>query len=290
MRVPTADRHDADGLLGHAGGIGPPGGDGGIHRGGVDDPDPWPGSRWAAKGAGVGQSAGPVELAGWRVQVGGDIVRQAVFVACHQQGQPVDVILRLCHAAVWRGLLQGQFDGEGGALRRRAGQLQGAAHELHEMTRYHQPKPGAAEAARGRRVALGEGGKQARLGGLVHADAIVADPQRYLPGAARGRGGAHAHANAAGARRAAGEFDAITDKVDQDLAQPQTVAQHGLGHPGIDEQAQFHAFLVGQMVEHATCFFDHVDESERRVLDGQPSSLDLGKIEDVVDDREQGKS
>ena len=85
-----------------------------------------------------------------------------------------------------------------------------------------------------------------------------------------------------------GELDGVVDEVGQDLGQTQGVADQVVGHPGGDMDEEFQALLVGLEANHGGDVAEDVVEPEGDVLHLQLVGLDLGKVEDVVDDAKQG--
>ncbi|OIQ87435.1 hypothetical protein GALL_306860 [mine drainage metagenome] len=85
-----------------------------------------------------------------------------------------------------------------------------------------------------------------------------------------------------------GELDRIAGQVEQHLAQTAGVAAQHVGHGGVDARHQRQVLppgLGGQKLGHA---FDHVGQGEVFFLDAHAPGFDLGKIENVVDDVQQG--
>jgi hypothetical protein len=85
-----------------------------------------------------------------------------------------------------------------------------------------------------------------------------------------------------------GELDGITDEIDQDLANATGIAAEVGGDIGLDEAGQFEAFFVGFAGEHFDGGFDHLTEVQVGFLDGEGAVFDLGEVEEVIDDGEQG--
>ena len=162
-------------------------------------------------------------------------------------------------------------------------------HGLGKAAYDRQAESGPAEAARGRAVGLHEGLKQpfALFGGKP--DAGVGDPddepelalRRFVP-AATGQA-----LQREPDRACLGELDGVAQKIEQDLSQPQGIAQYALGHVGRDVGCELHALgggLRGQRLDRA------LDQLHRRQVEGleiEATGLDLREIEDVVDDAQQ---
>ncbi len=85
-----------------------------------------------------------------------------------------------------------------------------------------------------------------------------------------------------------GELDGVVEQVEQDLAQAGDVAGNGVGNVVVDLVGQVKPLLRrprGHEVERA---FDAVTQVERLVLQLHLARFDLRKVEDVVDDGQQG--
>ena len=164
-----------------------------------------------------------------------------------------------------------------------------AAHQFDQLIGNGQTQPGAAETAGGGSVGLGKGGEQPRLRLVVHADAVVDDAEFHRDPLRRALHQQSPHRDTAQARFAAGEFDRIIDQIDQYLAQAQGVAHQGGRYRRIDEHRQGDVFLLRHVVHQAAHAFHHVGHGQRFAFEFELAGLDLGEIEDVVDDAEQGE-
>ncbi len=265
----------------------------GVRRGrrapGVDQPDPWAGRGRPGMRAGRREVWRPLDPGAGGDQIGGQVVGQAVGATHRKAGEAGQqgVYLAGGAAGCFRHGHAGQAQGEARTLARCALHADIAAHQFGQVARDGQPQPGAAEAPRGRGVGLGEGGEEARLGGFVHADAVVGDMDvdDDLSGFACGQHGAHRHM--ALPPLPAGEFDGVVGQVDQHLAQARRIAENLCGQRRVGEQRQFHSFFQGQMVEHAAGLFHHLGDRCRHLFDLQLAGLDLREIQDVVDHTQQ---
>ncbi len=84
-----------------------------------------------------------------------------------------------------------------------------------------------------------------------------------------------------------GELDRVVADVEQDLAQARGVAEQcGRQQRRLDEQ-ELDALVVGAHAHEIAEIFEHVAEREPDDLDVELAGLDLGEVEDVVDDAEQ---
>jgi len=77
------------------------------------------------------------------------------------------------------------------------------------------------------------------------------------------------------------------DQVGQDLAHPQRVSQEPLRHVGSHAEHQFQLFFARPLPDQCIDVAQHIVDPERDAFNRQLAGLDLGKIEDVVDDAEQ---
>ncbi len=169
------------------------------------------------------------------------------------------------------------------ALARGALHPDASPHQLDQIFGNGQSEAGAAVFARGRGIGLVERLEQALALLGRHADTGVLHPKMQFHivfGLGDGFNTQHDLA-------LLGELDRVIAQVDQNLAQPQRVAQQRHGHVGcgLKDQLQtlvfsFHAEQVGKIVH-------HVFELERDFFHEHLAGLDFGKIKDVVDDAQQ---
>jgi hypothetical protein len=184
---------------------------------------------------------------------------------------------------------QAQREGEDAAAAVLAGHLHVSAHELHELARDGEPEARAAVFARGGAVRLGEGLEKAlELLGL-QADARVLHLHEQHDGGVvlRVRGGlgaAHAHDDLA----RLGEFDRVADEVGEHLAEARGIAAQHERHVHVDLAGELQALLLRGVREQLHDLLDRRAQVEVQLLQLHLAGLDLGEVEDVVDDREQG--
>ena len=83
------------------------------------------------------------------------------------------------------------------------------------------------------------------------------------------------------------ELERVAHAVEEDLAQPDFVEHQAAGQGGIDFHAQLHVLLRGFLGKNLLDLAQ--DRADRNVLvfEVQLAGLDLGKVEDVVDELEQ---
>ena len=110
------------------------------------------------------------------------------------------------------------------------------------------------------------------------ADAGVADAERQ--GAVRRR--LDRDRDAAGF----GELDGIADQVEQHLAQAGGVADDAVRGCVVDERGDFDALGMGARRQQLDHVLDQRAQRERLDVEIEPARLDLGKIEDVLDQAE----
>jgi hypothetical protein len=86
---------------------------------------------------------------------------------------------------------------------------------------------------------------------------------------------------------AAGEFQAIADEVQQDLADPPRVAVQVARHAGRDGGFHRNAALFAVRGRHGEHGIDELVQVERLHLQFDHPRLDLGNVEDVLEQRRQ---
>ena len=89
---------------------------------------------------------------------------------------------------------------------------------------------------------------------------------------------------------ALGELDGVVDEVGQDLAEPQRVAQQVLGNRRRDVGQELQPLVVRLLGGERGDRADDLVEPEVGGLDVELAGLDLGEVEDVVDDAEQRRA
>ena len=120
---------------------------------------------------------------------------------------------------------------------------------------------------------------------LAHADALVVDAGDEAGAGAvrRGRFQVQAHGHAAGG----GKLDGIAEQVAEDLRDARAVRAHALRHAVADLAGKVQLLPVGLR----TVQGQHVIEQQARVevaqFDVHLACLDLGQVEDVVQDAHQ---
>ena len=179
-------------------------------------------------------------------------------------------------------VVQGDRAGEDAAAAGVRRVFQGAAHGVHELVRDGEPEPGAAvDASRGG-VTLGEGLEEVgqlrvRTPTPVSATSTLSHT-RSSSGSAVAADGNHA---------VLGELHGVRDQVGDHLRQPRRVApQHGRD-VRVTRHHEVQPLLAGQLGEHGGHLLQQQPDVEVQPLQLQPAGLDLGEVEDVVDQPEQ---
>jgi hypothetical protein len=84
-----------------------------------------------------------------------------------------------------------------------------------------------------------------------------------------------------------GELDRVADQVHQDLPETTLVADQRVGDRGIDVTGELEPLVVRPERQRAQRALEALAEPERRRVQQHHTRLDLGEVEDVVDDRQQ---
>ena len=179
---------------------------------------------------------------------------------------------------------------EGGSLVDDALGPHGAAEHLGEALADREAEAGAAVLAGGRVVDLAKRLEQAVHAVGADADAGVGDRELQL--VARGGVavalGELAGADGDGDLAAGGELDGVADEVDEDLAQAGGVGDEPRRGARVDDRGEVEALVAelagGDEVDHG---LDEAAQLEGVVLELELVGLDLGEVEDVVDEGEQ---
>ena len=84
-----------------------------------------------------------------------------------------------------------------------------------------------------------------------------------------------------------GKFDGVPQQVHDDLANPDLIADHIVGHIRLPLAQQLQIFLVSAHGQRAHRFVQIVAQIEANRIQLQPARLDFRKVQNVVDDGEQ---
>ena len=173
---------------------------------------------------------------------------------------------------------QGDGEGEDRAAARIVFERQRAAHEADELAGDGEPEAGALEAARVGAVALLEMSKIAarRSAGTPGPVSVTAKRSAALAPLDR-------DADAAGR----GEFHRIAGEVHQHLPQAHAVGAHETRRLGADRGGDLEALALGARREQLDHALDEPHEVDRLDDEAEMAGLDLGEIEDLVDERDQ---
>ena len=95
---------------------------------------------------------------------------------------------------------------------------------------------------------------------------------------------AHGHGYEAAIR----EFDGVRKKIRDDLAQPQRIAHDVRRRRGVHFEVQRDAFLRGPRLIRFDAIVEHAAHVERDLLDHHAARFNLRKIQNVVQQSEQG--
>ncbi len=186
------------------------------------------------------------------------------------------------------GPLETQQGREGRAAARLAGDPDIAAHGARQPARDGEPQARATLAPAYGGLCLLELAEQEGQGVGLDADAGVlhGDGDGNLVGGCRPAGfvlAADGDEDAARIR----ELDGVADEVGQDLPQAHLVAAHCLGQMGMHGPGDIDTLLVGlgrKQLHHA---LHAIGDDERLGFEHQPVGLDLGEVEDLVDQGEK---
>ena len=214
------------------------------------------------------------------------VSRRASSEASSEAGATISMALPPSAGAAKPGALgifeprQRQRDTERRALARPARHADPAAHAFDDAPRNREAKAGAAELAVGAAFGLLELQEDARLLLGRDADAGVAHLEHDL--VAHGARLDH-DADATGL----GELDRIAGEVEQHLAQACGIAGDALRQRLVDVGGDFEALGLRAGPEQLDHLLDQSERRERTRLEVELAGLDLGEVEDFLDQREQ---
>ena len=83
------------------------------------------------------------------------------------------------------------------------------------------------------------------------------------------------------------EFDCIVCEVNQDLAKPERIAHQNRWYLRVAFEQELKPFFLGFDLRNSREIFQHLVNFKFNFLDIQPACLNLGEIQDIVDDAEQ---
>src|SRR5580698_6310840 len=88
-------------------------------------------------------------------------------------------------------------------------------------------------------------------------------------------------------RSTLGELDRISDQIDHDLVQPVGISTQRVRYLRIGRYLQQKTLFLHAMIKDPLHMVQHVLQPEIDLLDRQLAGLDLGKVENIVDDDKQ---
>ena len=214
-------------------------------------------------------------------QVVADHLAVGGVVVHHQHGQPGEVLGWPLHRSLAHPQTEGE--GKGGARTLGTHYLEVAPHPVHQPLADRQPEAGPSEAAGGRGVRLAEGVEEA-------GPRLVADPN---PRVAHRKADRHPVAlfggevNTQGDLTPLGELHRVAQEVEKDLAQPPRIAHHPAGDRLAHVDNQLDPLLRGAPRHQGRHPLGALAQVKGDLLEGELARLDLGEVEDVVEDREE---
>jgi hypothetical protein len=155
-----------------------------------------------------------------------------------------------------------------------------AAEDLRDPLRDRQAETGPAELARHRRVSLLEG-REERI------ELVGSDSDSRVGYDQRGKLGLGVVADLNSDEARAGELDRVPQQVDQRLTNARRVGEDLGGNRCGKVDVESDPLLVGPHAQQRGCLAHHLHEVERDALHVEPPRLDLGDVENVVQDVEE---
>ena len=193
----------------------------------------------------------------------------------------VDAEARADSVAVGHGQAEREVEGAAGTFA--ALDPDAAAHQLHQLRGDRQPEAGAAVAARHRGVRLLERAEDLVELVLRNADAGIADREVQLRVALAPLEHLDADDDLAGV----GELDRVADQVHEHLAEPVGIAHEKVGNFGFDVGGELQSLVLGRDRQPPERVCQVVANAEGPMGELELARLDLGEVEDVVDDVQQ---
>ncbi len=181
------------------------------------------------------------------------------------------------------GSRQSDREPESGALSQLAADTDLASHAFGELARDRQPQPRAPVAPAGGRVGLMKTLEQfcRLLRGEADAGVAHGKAQRHVIGFQMLH--RHRHLDLALVR----ELDGVVPVVDEHLAHPQGVTHDEIGHVRRHVQHQLQPLGVGTFGDQVREVVQQRGNGEVDLLERELVGLDLGEVQDVVDDAQQ---
>ncbi len=169
--------------------------------------------------------------------------------------------------------------GEDAAGARLAAHLERAAQQLRQLAGNRQPQAGATVTAIGRAVGLAKRLEHHRLLVQRNADTRIAHREGDLP--------AVVAPNAQPHRTLFGELERVGQEVAQDLLDALTVGEQAGRRLVVDLHVEMQRFFLRLGVEQVLQTLEHPRQVQQFGMDVELAGLDLGDVEDVVDQGQQ---
>ena len=183
-----------------------------------------------------------------------------------------------------RGFGDGDGEMELGAVGGGGFDVDGAAHEFDQALADGESEAGTAETAGGGGVGLGERHEEAGDLFLGHADAGITDGKAEVGLSGDGMRALDIEDDLA----VLGELDGVANEVEEDLPETAGVGADARGDVGVEVDDELDALLDGLLGEEVHDAFDDGVEVELLGEDLDLGGLDLGEVEDVLDDAHEG--
>ncbi len=237
------------------------------------------GERFGAAGAGVAQHVPAFDHAG-------EVAATGFVAGDHQDAQAAQVRFgRACDGRRGRRCtLEAGGEMEGAALAGLAVDPQPSLHAVDQLRADGQAQAGAAEAPGGRGVGLGKGVEDQLLFVFGDSDTAVFDREFELRAVGAAFGQPHMDRDVS----TLGKFEGIANQVDEHLPQAMGVADEVVGNGGGDMVGEAQLLALGGVLEGAVAEGDTVAQAEADALEVELARGDLGVVEQVVDEAEQG--
>ena len=85
-----------------------------------------------------------------------------------------------------------------------------------------------------------------------------------------------------------GELDRVADEIEQHLPQPARIADERRRHAGLNSARKLEPLFVRARRQQPDGILDRAADVERHMFEREPARFDLGEVEDLVDQRQQG--
>ena len=160
----------------------------------------------------------------------------------------------------------------------------GAFHHLHQAFAYGEPEAGAAVFSGGGRVGLRKRLKEARALLRRHADPTVANRELQLDAVLKLFLDRHDQHYLA----VIGELDRVVDQVDEDLTETQRITHQVRRNIGLRGDQELELLVLSLVTHNDGEIVERIFKLKFGLLDIQLAGFDLGEVQNVVDDAQQG--